>query len=71
MGTKLYKIEGKVFRLDQDLYKMAKQYGVTRKEIENEYQFMMKITPGFKLINYNHAAYTAVVKRSRGKSIWE
>jgi hypothetical protein len=67
---RLYKIGGKVFRLDPDMYQLAKNAGVTRKEIEQEYCFMTKITPGFKIANYNHAAYSAYVKK-KGKSLWE
>jgi len=71
MGTKLYKIQGKAFRLDEDLYKIVKLYGVTRKDIEGEYSFMQRITPGIKVMSYNHAAYSAIVKRSKGRSVWD
>lgn len=50
---------------------MAKACGVTRKDIEQEYAFMQRVTPGLRVAGYNHATYSAIVKRSRGKSIWE
>jgi len=71
VANRLYKVDGKVFRLDPDLYKLARAAGVGRKDIENEYRFMSGITPGFKVVNYNHAAYSAYIKKTRGKSLWE
>ena len=69
--NKLYKVEGKVFRLDPDLYRLARSAGVSRKDIESEYRFMSNITPGFKVVNYNHAAYSAYIKKTQSKSVWK
>jgi hypothetical protein len=69
--SRLYKLEGKVFRLDPELYRLARNAGVSRRDIENEYYFMNKITPGFKIVNYNHAAYSAYIKKTKGKSVFQ
>jgi hypothetical protein len=69
--SRLYKVQGRVFRLDPELYKLAKQVGVTRKDIEKDYNFMMKVTPGFKVVTHNHALYSAYVRKSKGKNLWE
>lgn len=68
---KRYKIGGKVYFLDKELYQLAKQAGVTRDEIEQEYRFMSRITPGIKVVTYNHAMYSAYVKKSKGKNLWQ
>lgn len=69
--TKLYKIEGRVFRLDPELYRLARGAGVSRRDLEREYEFMMKTTPGFRFVNFNHAAYSAYVKKTKGRSLFE
>jgi len=64
--SKLCKLGGRVFRLETDLYRLVKQSGVTRQDIEREYALMSSITPGFKMVNFNHAAYSAYLKKTRG-----
>ena len=68
--TRLYKVQGKVFRLDPDIYRIAKNAGVSRTDIEKEYAKMMRITPGLKLVTHNHAAYSAYIKKTKGRSMF-
>jgi hypothetical protein len=69
--TRLYKVQGKVFRLDPEIYFMVKKAGVGRQDIEREYLFMKKITPGLRLVTHSHAAYSAYIKKSKGRSLWD
>lgn len=69
--TRLYKIEGRVFRLDPELYRLARSAGVSRRDLEQEYDFMMKETPGFRFVNFNHAAYSAYIKKRKGRSLFD
>ena len=62
-----YRINGKMFRLDPELYQLLKTYGVTANEIQKEYWNMKQITPGLRIVNHNHAAYSAFLKKSRKK----
>jgi hypothetical protein len=56
-----------VFRLEPDLYTLVRNNGVTRQDIEKEYAFMSRLNPGFKMVNFNHAAYSAYLKKNKGK----
>ena len=65
--TKLCKLGGRVFRLEPDLYTLVRNNGVTRQDIDREYAFMSRLNPGFKMVNFNHAAYSAYLKKNKGK----
>lgn len=60
-----YRINGKMFRLDTEIYHLVKNYGITSKDIQNEYWKMKSVTPGLRIVTHNHAAYSAFLRKMK------